>query len=289
MSDQDRAGARMAALRKARGLTQRQLAERASVSYSLLTKVESGAAPATPAVIGAVARALRVDVPRITGQPYEESRGQAARLQLSVDGVRRSVDTYDLPSSDITPRPYAQLAADVKRVSDLGQAAKFVQIGAELPGLLDELSAAIHGAPERDQPLLYALLAEAYSGASAIANLLGYLDLRNQVVDRIRWASKSAGTRFAFSGCDAADVFLHVCKRYGQAETLMNQLRAISETTCPRWHGRTLSVDGSLTAIGDDSARAPRTSGPRLGQEAWAHIDSRPAKPRTTWGTEPQR
>jgi transcriptional regulator with XRE-family HTH domain len=103
MSDQDRAGTRIAALRKARGLTQRQLAERASVSYSLLTKVESGAAPATPAVIGAVARALRVDVPRITGQPYEESRGQAARLQQSVDSIRRSVDTYDLPDAD-SPR-----------------------------------------------------------------------------------------------------------------------------------------------------------------------------------------
>src|SRR5450432_3276349 len=38
----------------------------------LLTKVESGHAAATPAFIGAVARALRVDVPRLTGQPYEE-------------------------------------------------------------------------------------------------------------------------------------------------------------------------------------------------------------------------
>jgi transcriptional regulator with XRE-family HTH domain len=74
MADQDRIGARVAAIRKLRGWTGRELARRASVSYSLLAKVESGAAPATPAFIGAVARALRVDVPKITGQPYEGPR-----------------------------------------------------------------------------------------------------------------------------------------------------------------------------------------------------------------------
>ena len=117
MRDQERAGARIATLRKARGLTQRQLAERASVSYSLLTKVESGAAGATPALIGAVARALLwVDVPRITGQPYEESKGPAGRLHESVEAIRRSVDTYDLPPEDIAPRPYAALATDVHRI-----------------------------------------------------------------------------------------------------------------------------------------------------------------------------
>jgi len=125
--DQERVGARIATLRKARGLTQRQLAERASVSYSLLTKVESGATGATPALIGAVARALRVDVPRLTGQPYEESRGQAGRLRESVEAIRRSIDTYDLPPEGIVPRTYAMLATDVRRISDMGQSALFAQ------------------------------------------------------------------------------------------------------------------------------------------------------------------
>jgi transcriptional regulator with XRE-family HTH domain len=95
MADQERAGARIAVLRKTRGWTARELARRASVSYSLLAKVESGAAPASPALIGAVARALRVDVPRVTGQPYVEPRGQAGRLHDTVNAIRRSIDTYD--------------------------------------------------------------------------------------------------------------------------------------------------------------------------------------------------
>src|SRR5215471_1300698 len=131
MADQERAGTRIASLRKTRGWTARELARRASVSYSLLAKVESGAAPASPALIGAVARALRVDVPRVTGQPYAQSRGQAGRLHDSVNAIRRSIDTYDLAEEDIIPRPLAELAADVKRISDLGQAARYVQIGTD--------------------------------------------------------------------------------------------------------------------------------------------------------------
>ena len=276
MSDQDRAGARIAAFRKARGLTQRQLAERATVSYSLLTKIESGAAPATPAVIGAVARALRVDVPRITGQPYEESRGQAARLQQSVEAIRRSVDTYDLPGEGITPRPYAELAADVKRISDLGQAAKFVQIGSQLPALLDELSAAIHTVPEGEQAPLFALLAEAYSGASTIANVLGYLDLRSQVVDRIRWASERCGDPLRIQRVRWQRTHsLMSVGAYGQAKTLMDQLRGDLGDDLSVMDGPTLSLYGSShlrSAV--LSARASRTSGPGSAQEAWAHIDA---------------
>src|ERR1051326_6784891 len=101
MADEDRIGARIAVIRKTRGWTARELAQRAHVSYSLLAKVESGAAPASPALIGAVARALRIDVPRVTGQPYEDSRGQAGRLHDSVNAIRRSIDTYDLAEEGI--------------------------------------------------------------------------------------------------------------------------------------------------------------------------------------------
>src|SRR5690242_13791164 len=107
VAEQERAGARIAVIRKTRGWTGRELARGAHVSYSLLAKVESGAVPASPALVGAVARALRVDVPRITGQPYEEPvGGPAGRLHGVIGAIRRSVDTYDLPDETITPRPF---------------------------------------------------------------------------------------------------------------------------------------------------------------------------------------
>jgi transcriptional regulator with XRE-family HTH domain len=264
--DQDRAGSRIAALRKTRGLTARELAARAHVSYSLLTKVESGAVPASPALIGSVARALRVDVPRVTGQPYEEPRGQAARLHESVEPIRRSVGTFDLPDEGITPRPYAALAADVQRMSALGQSAKFVQIGTELPGLLDELAAAVHSAGEHERRGLFALLAEAYSGASAIASLLGYLDLRSQVVERIRWASERSDDPLRLQ---------RVEWQRSASLMLMEQVRANLGDDITAMGSPALSVYGSThlrSAI--LAARASRTDAPGYAQDAWAHIDA---------------
>lgn len=276
MADQERVGARIAVVRKTRGLTARELASRAHVSYSLLAKVESGAAPASPALIGAVARALRVDVPRITGQPYQEPRGDAARLHEMTEPIRRSVDTYDLPDESITPRPADQLAADVRRISALGMQAKYVQIGAELPGLLDELSAAVHAAPEGERAPLFALLAEAYSGASAIASLLGYLDLRGRVLDRIRWASEQSGDMLRVQRVRwQRTASLMAVGAYDQGLTLMEQVRSDLGEDITAMDGPTLSVYGSAhlrSAI--LSARTARTKGGGYAQQAWTHIDA---------------
>ncbi len=194
MADQDRIGARVAAIRKTRGWTARELARRASVSYSLLAKVESSAVPATPAFIGAVARALRVDVPRITGQPYEEPGRRYAQLQATIDSLRRALLTYDLPPDLAAPvRPVNELRADVQAMSALGRQARYLQLGQSLPGLLDELYAAVIDAPEAARPVLYGLLAEAYGGISGLAHQLGYADLRAVALDRIEQASGRSG------------------------------------------------------------------------------------------------
>ena len=276
MSDQDRIGARIAVIRKTRGWTGRDLARRAHVSYSLLAKVESGAAPASPALIGAVARALGVDVPRITGQPYQEPRGQAARLHEAIGPIRRSVDTYDLPDESIIPRPVAELAADVQRISALGQAARYAQIAAELPGLLDELGAAVHSASEADRPRLFALLAEAYSGASAIAGLLGYLDLRSQIVDRIRWASAQSGDPLRMHRVSwQRTASLMAVGAYTPALTLMDRVCDDLGDDITAMSGPELSVYGSAhlrSAI--LAARASRTAGPGQAQDAWTHIEA---------------
>src|ERR1700733_15053203 len=186
-------GPRVAAIRKTRGWTARELARRARVSYSLLTKAETGAVPATPALIGAVARALGVDVSRITGQPYEEPGG-AATLQAAVAPLRRALLAYDLPpETDAGPRSADELRAEVIAVSLLGRQARSLQLSQRLPELLDELQVAIAAAGEPDRPALYALLAEAYGGISGLAHQLGYADLRALTLDRIEWAARLSG------------------------------------------------------------------------------------------------
>ena len=51
MTEKDRIGARVARLRKGRGLSQIGLARRAGMSHSLLSKVEAGHVPASPVFI----------------------------------------------------------------------------------------------------------------------------------------------------------------------------------------------------------------------------------------------
>src|ERR1700683_2551082 len=193
-------GPRVAAIRKTRGWTARELARRARVSYSLLTKAETGAVPATPALIGAVARALGVDVSRITGQPYEEPGG-AATLQAAVAPLRRALLAYDLPpETDAGPRSADELRAEVIAVSLLGRQARYLQLSQRLPGLLERRQAAIATASEPDRPALYALLAEAYGGISGLAHQLGYADLRALTLDRIEWAARLSGGALRVGG-----------------------------------------------------------------------------------------
>ncbi len=85
-------GARVAAERRLRGLTQRQLADRVHVSLSLITKVERGDRPATPALVAAVARVLTraATTGAVTLTAREPGAGAAT---LTVTGTPR-----DLPS-----------------------------------------------------------------------------------------------------------------------------------------------------------------------------------------------
>lgn len=271
----ERIGTRVATLRKVRGLTQRELARVANVSYSLLTKVERGHAPATPAFIGAVARALQTDVPRITGQPYEDTgTGRAAQLKTSAGTLRRVISTMDYPDDTIPPRPVDELAADVARASELGQRADYVSIAALLPTLLEELAIALADAQEDDRPHLQALLAEAYSGASSIAGILGYLDLHARVVDRIQVASEA---------CD--DPLRPARVQWQRSWGLMNigayqaALAALARTRSAlgddpvTMDAPTRSVYGSLhlrSAI--VAARAAGTEGEGRARQAWDHL-----------------
>jgi transcriptional regulator with XRE-family HTH domain len=71
-SVEEHTGSRIARIRKQRGLTQQGLAMRAHVSKSLLSKVECGQKPASPAFVATCARALGVSTSDLLGQPYAE-------------------------------------------------------------------------------------------------------------------------------------------------------------------------------------------------------------------------
>lgn len=188
MQRDERIGTRVAAVRKLRHMTQRELARRANVSYSLVTKVESGHAPASPVFVAAVARALRVDPQRLTGQPFREI-GPAA-TDADVLQVRRCLLAYDLPAEpDAPPRSLAALRIDVGRASELRRDCRFARLAAMLPGLLDELTRVVAAEPSSEG---YALLAETFYAAERLGSGLGYDDVYVLAVERVSWAAERA-------------------------------------------------------------------------------------------------
>ncbi len=190
MTDKDRIGARVARLRKARGLTQIGLARRANVSHSLLSKVEAGHVPASPVFIGAVARALRADVTDLTGQPYLVPDWPSDRVQATIGEIRRAVSFPDLmPELDAAPRPVDELETEVGRLVELQGATRHVELGERLPAVLDELTAHAHGGGGAK---VFLLLNRSFAIASSLARRMGYNDLGMLAIERAGAAAQHA-------------------------------------------------------------------------------------------------
>lgn len=191
-------GARIAAERRLRGLTQRQLADRVHVSHSLVTKVERGDRPATPALVAAVARILRVEQGRLTGQPYfTGDRAQDAVHDL-IPELRREITSYGLPPDGDEPRPdLSTLDARVAQASNLVHDVDYIRLGETLPALLADLRAAAFTTEEAARERVMLWMAETYDNAKRVAYDLGYPDLGAHAVALKEQAAAESGDPLA--------------------------------------------------------------------------------------------
>lgn len=182
-------GARVAHARKVRRLTQRELSDLSHVSYSTLTKVEQGVLPASPSVVGALARALSVPVTDLTGQPYLEELRQD-QLDGLINPIREALNIYDLgPDPDVTPRPVEELEAHAETLCAMVRATNIKQVAAELPGLIHEATTTAHTTPTDRN---WQLLASTYRTAYDVTTKLGFADLCTVALDRMDWAAQRA-------------------------------------------------------------------------------------------------
>ncbi|TVT43833.1 helix-turn-helix transcriptional regulator [Amycolatopsis rhizosphaerae] len=189
---------RVAEWRKLVGLTQNQLASKANVSASLVRKVEQGRAPASPAFVAAVARALNTGVADLLGQPFAQRTRMEHRLHATIPPLRRELAAYNVaPDEGVQPRSLDDLAKAVALASHHRHAVNLDALGSELPGLLAELRAQVWSTTGAEQERAYWLLTEAYYAASQAAYKLGYIDLASLAVDRYEWAAERSGDELA--------------------------------------------------------------------------------------------
>lgn len=188
-------GTRVAQARKLAGITQRELAARASVSIGLVRSVEQKRVPASAAFLGAIAKALRLGVADLTGQPFQPSPGQDAEVHAAISGLRSELAAYDIDSHVVTEvRSRDRLQADVERICRYRRNASFHRLGGELLPLMGEVRAAVHRSHGYNRGRVAVLLCELYYSAHSLAHKLGYADLAATAVDRLAWAADICGS-----------------------------------------------------------------------------------------------
>ncbi len=159
-SIEEHTGARIARIRKQRGLTQQGLAMRAHVSKSLLSKVECGQKPASPALVAACARALGVSTSELLGQPYADEL-RRDRMDALIQPIREGLENWDIPLDwETAPRPAVLIWADVQRALEQRRQAQYTDMVRDLPVLIDESVQAVHTSAREEQRLAYECLAE---------------------------------------------------------------------------------------------------------------------------------
>ncbi|MDQ3761776.1 MAG: helix-turn-helix transcriptional regulator [Actinomycetota bacterium] len=173
-------GARVAELRKARGITQVALARRAGISVSLLSKIEIGDRALTPGIAAAIARALQISLGALYGEA-EVAKDQGVLLEALRTAVRR----YDIPDQASMPDP-AQLRIDLDHARTLREQTDLAGLLRMLPDLLTRATTYAHAAGSSEG---WALLADVYSVVYWLAARHRWMDLVEIAPTRQAWAA----------------------------------------------------------------------------------------------------
>ncbi len=185
-------GARIASYRRLHRLTQKGLATKAAVSYSLLVKVEQGQRPASGSLLAAIARAMSVPVTVLTGQPYAAEHAHD-RLDGPLSDLRASLDNWDLPLDELPVRSLDEISGDVRAVVLARRGANFGRIVGGAPALIDELVQLSQTASGRGAEQAHHELVQVYRAAYDVAYGLGLTDLVSLLLARMEFSAERSG------------------------------------------------------------------------------------------------
>lgn len=185
-------GQRIATIRRARRMTQADLARAAYVSLATVKGIERGARSPSDDTLDSIAAALGVDPSHIVaGSTRTDSRVHAA-----LPGISAAIGAYDIPTDD-APRPLDELGEDVDRLVQWRLAAQYARIAEQAPHLLAEALTALHHSTGADRLRAARLLATTARSADAVAFKFGARDLSARLVELMRWASDQTEDRIA--------------------------------------------------------------------------------------------
>lgn len=194
-------GENVIALRKERGLTQAQLARKADISLSLLSKIEVGDRALTPAVAAALGRPMGLTLAEVLGKAtVAKGKGH------SLAALRAALRDYDLP--DAEPAAERRFGARMETAREYRKRFNVSRLLDVLPRLLREGTALAHAA---HSAAAWTALAEVYSTVYWVAARHRWMDLAELAVARQTWAVQQHTTPLgaAVAARDRAGTYLN--------------------------------------------------------------------------------
>ncbi|MFF9982914.1 helix-turn-helix domain-containing protein [Streptomyces erythrochromogenes] len=201
----DHIGQRIAARRRARRMTQADLARASHVSLPMIKGCERGVRSPGPSTLEAIASALGVDASRL--DPAYVGTGR--RVHAALPAISAALAGYEI-AMDPPLRPLAELRDDMSSAVEWRLAAQYGLIAAQAPQLLRDALAHLHSASATHREEAARLVVAAARAADAAAYKYGAHDLSARLIDVMRW---SAGY--------AENAVLNASVAYVRAETFL--------------------------------------------------------------------
>ncbi|MFE3579503.1 helix-turn-helix domain-containing protein [Streptomyces vinaceus] len=184
----DHIGQRVAARRRARRMTQQDLARESYISLVMVKSIERGARKPSPVLLEALASALSVDASRLD----PAYAGTHHRVHTALPRISAAIAGYDVPL-DPPSRPMAELRKAVGDAIRWRLAAQYGHIANAAPRLLADALGHLHAAAGRGRTEAARLVADAARAADAVAYKYGAHDLSARLIDVMRWAADQTG------------------------------------------------------------------------------------------------
>lgn len=281
MHDAERAGARVAKLRKLRGLTQVQLAARISYSIDTVKKTEQGRIPASAAFVGRVARVLDVDPSYLYGIEDRALVEESSAVQLAT--LRAAVEAWDDPQPE---GDLFSMATINRRLDSIAEAvAGGAASGGKYAEAAEHLSMVLHhlylliDLPGADGEAARAALHDAYRLAATVAGRFRQTDIASVASERHIQLAPSTGDplRVAISAFHRSTRYLRLGDYSGGLRLLDRVADHVSEpsTVATQLHLRSAVLAaraGQLDRADEYVAQARAKRKP--GQPAYRGIDA---------------
>jgi transcriptional regulator with XRE-family HTH domain len=174
MGDTRALGLRVREVRSWRGLTLREAAGVAGLSFSFWGEIERGEKPvATRKTLDAITSALRIHPTELTGQPWTPQDPASAQGPAVLVAIDTALERYSLGVDPQLPvRAWPQIAADLERLAGLHWVGDYAAMGELAPVLIGELHSASVRLPQRRREVLVGLM-RAYASAMWTTKRLG--------------------------------------------------------------------------------------------------------------------